>query len=463
MRKIHNLLLFLALAGMSLILLTTRHYLLAVVPVLAIPVLFVFFKHPVVAYYIIIFFIPFSAYRGLTESYDFLTVSKLAGAILVMVVAFHFLFRKGEPIPLGSKFWKWFAAFGVVNLVAALVSPFFPLSLDELRGLLTAYIVFAMTLLFIDRQRYEHGLVSVLVASVTISSLLSIVGYVFNVEMFAMDVTATSLKRATGTAGNPNHFACMVIFVIPLILHRVFFATTALARLVNIALFMVNVLAVAFTFSRSGAVVLGLVLLLSGLRLATRLQPRQLGVAGACLLVVAAVILGSIPPEYWQRQMSIGHAADHSITRRMSYLDVAWDVFRQAPLFGQGPGMFNLIYARSEQALAHGGATDVGRDAHNTYVEIGTGAGILGIVIFLAIIGRCLANFLAASRRFTDQGDAAMASLTRASLVSFVSLLAYFFMLSSMTHKYFWMSLGLSQVAVGLASKTPVPDESRRG
>lgn len=463
MRKIHNLLLFLALAGTSLVLLTTQYYFLAIVPILALPVAFAFFKRPAIPYYLIIFFIPFSAYRGLTESYNFLTISKLAGAALVLVVAFHFLFRKGEPIPLGSTFWKWFIAFGVINLVAALVSPFFPLSLDELRGLLTAYIVFAMTLLIIDRHRYEHGLVTVLVASVSISSFLSIVGYVFNIEMFAMDVTAQSLKRAVGTAGNPNHFACMVIFVIPLILHRVFFAKSSLARAGNIALFMLNVLAVVFTFSRSGAVVLGLVLLLSGLRLATRLKPRELGVVGASLLVVAAVILASIPPEYWQRQMSIGHAADHSITRRMSYLDVAWDVFRSAPFLGQGPGMFNLIYARSEQALAYGGATDVGRDAHNTYVEIGTGTGILGIAAFLIIIGRCFANFLGAARRLEGQGDAAMASLTRSYLVSFLSLLVYFFMLSSMTHKYFWMSLGLSQVALTLAQKNASPNETSHG
>ncbi len=460
MPKVYNLFLFFALAASSLVLLTTQYVFFALIPVLALPVFWAFFKYPLLPYYLIIFLVPFSAYRGLGGAYDYVTISKFAGAALMLVVGFHVLFRKGDPVPLGSIFWKWFAFFGVVNLIAALVSPYFPMPFDDLRKLMTAYVVFGTTIFLLNRVNYERWLVNVLLASVSISSFLSVIGYLFDIEMFAMDVTAKSLKRAIGAAGNPNHFACMVIFAIPLVIHRIVFAQTAAVRRFSVFLFALNVLAVVFTFSRSGAAVLGVVLLLSSPRLIKKLKPRQFGAVLASFMATAVIIMACIPAAYWQRQFSVVQPGDPSISRRVSYLDVAWDMFRETPWLGQGPGVFNLVYAGSVQALAHGSKEPSGRDAHNTYIEVGTGSGLVGLVLFGVIIAVCFRNFHVAAQSFSAQGDEAMASLTRAYWLSFFSMLLYFFMLSSVTHKYFWMALALSQVAVNLAAKDTPPATS---
>lgn len=441
----------------AVLLLTTQYYFLALAPVIIIPVLFLLFKRPILAYYSIIFFVPFSTLRQLSGAYDFLTISKLAGAILVVIVAFHFFFHRGEALKMSSNLWKWLVIFMMVCLVSAVASDFSPLPFEDLRGLITAYLVFAMSLFFISRDRLAHGLPRVIIASVTLNALLSLVGYALNIETLTMDVTAKSLKRAVGASGNPNHFACMVIFAIPLIIHGFATARNQARRLFFAAALGICVLAVIFTFSRSGALVLAATLVFSVLPLLPRLRPRMLGFLplGALVLGLAAILL--VPRTYWERQATLGSGDDASISRRLSYVDVGLSAFADRPLIGQGPGMFQEIYSRTQIAQAFG-AGDLARAAHNTYMEVLVGSGLLGIIPFLLLILTALGNFIRSARRLVAAGDRETAMLVWAYTASFVSILAYFFMLSSETYKYFWLSLALSQVCANLAAgPTTIP------
>ena len=457
MPRLVLLLLCLVLAGCALLLLTTQYYALALAPVLLVPVLSVFFRRSVLAYYLIIGLVPFSTLRALSGEYASLTVSKLAGVALVVIVALRFLTRKGQALPLGSNLWKWLLPFAGLSLLSTMASTDVPLSLDTVRGLVTAYLIFAMTLLFIDRDRLAGGLLLVLVLSISANSLLSLAGYAFGIESLAMDVTAKSLKRAVGASGNPNHFACMVIFGIPLLVHVLAQARLRLARVFWAGLLGVNIMAVVFTFSRSGALILALTLGLCALAYLPRLTPRQLGVVGSGLVTAGLLVVLAIPGSYWERQRTLASAGDPSIARRLSYVEVALFALAQRPVLGQGPGTFERIYSRSLSAQAFGGASDIERAAHNTYLEVLVGMGIPG----LALLGLCiltgLGNFRRARKGCLEAGDRDMAALVTAYRTSFLSLLAYFVMLSSFTHKYFWMSLALSQVCANVFARAPDP------
>ena len=132
---------------------------------------------------------------------------------------------------------------------------------------------------------------------------------------------------------------------------------------------------------------------------------------------------------------------------------MAWESFWDDPLLGSGPGTFHRRYEESEISAHFARGSNRARDAHNTYVEVLVGMGLAGLIPFLIIVFRALKYFYQARTNFKNQGDQGMTSLVDAYLFSFISILLYFFMLSRFTYKYFWICLGLSQVALYLSSR----------
>lgn len=457
MQKPFFLLLALLACGGALVLLTGQYNLLALVLVLCLPLGFLFIKYPILAFYLIVFFIPLGAFRGLTENYASLTISKITGVVLVAILIGHILVRKTGLGALKSNLWPLLVFFFLVNLISTLVSRFPIDALNGLRLLFTAYTIFAIALFLLNRDRLEHGLLYVLVASVTLGSLLSIVGYVFKLDMFTMNVTdEIHMTRALGGAGDPNFHACMIIFNVPLMLYKLLKSPTAKAKLVFLGLLLVNITAVILTFSRSGALVLSLTLLLAVTGLGLRPTPRQFGLVLGGLLLLGTVALVSIPSTYWERQRTITAQDDPSVARRASYLVVAWEAVKKAPLLGHGTGLFYKIYAQTPIARFFD-ARDLERQAHNTYVEVVVGSGLLGLVLFGLVILRALKNFgraIALARARDDQNGAL---LYKAYRLSFFSLLAYLFLISDLPSKYLWISLAVSQIGLATAGKSSLP------
>lgn len=458
MHKPLFLLLALLTAGAALVLLTGQYTILALVLVLCLPVGFLFIKYPILAFYLIVFFIPMGAFRGLNETYSSLTISKITGVVLVVILLGHLLVRKSDLGDLKSNLWPLLTFFFLVNLISSLLSPFPLDALNALRLLFTAYTMFAIGLFLITPDRLEHGLLYVLVASVTLGALLSIAGYAFKLDMFTMNVTdEIHMTRALGGTGDPNFHACMIIFNVPLMLHKIIKGTTARTRLVFACLLLVNIAAVILTFSRSGALVLSVTLLLAVTGLGLRPTPRQFGLVLGALLLIGTVAMISIPSTYWERQRTITTQDDPSLVRRASYLMVAWDAVRKAPLLGQGTGTFFKIYAQTPIAR-YFDIRDLERQAHNTYVEVVVGSGILGLSLFCLIILRTLKNFGRAVALAQDRGDENAALLYKAYRLSFLSLLAYLFLLSDVPSKYFWISMAVSQVACTAALRASITE-----
>jgi len=70
----------------------------------------------------------------------------------------------------------------------------------------------------------------------------------------------------------------------------------------------------------------------------------------------------------------------YSVGKRFGYLSQTWEMIRQHPLLGAGPGNFNISLSRY---------------AHNSYLQIWAETGILGIISFLWLVGVTLKKFLA--------------------------------------------------------------------
>lgn len=441
-----------AVVTLAIGLLATPYYWFAVLPGLLLFTVLAFWRFPVFAYMIIIFLIPFDSYRSLgNEMSQLLTISKLIGICLVIILIYNLVFRKIKALALKSNLWVMLLFFIITSLVAALFSDYLALTFDNLRKLFTAYVFFALTLAFITEKEFSRTLPGVLVAGVSFTSLLAVSGFLFNIPFFIVDI---NIKRGIGATNDPNIFSAMIIFTLPLLAYYFFTSSTYRRRLAVALLFCLNVCAVFFTYSRGGYLILLFVLVLLTFEYRKRIKIKYLGHLLLMIAVAIMIIAYSVPESYWQRQKSVTDTSDSSIGRRLSYLIVGWQAFKKDPLLGSGPGTFIEIYSRSDYAAQFALKTsDLKRYAHNSYLEVLIGTGLIGLAFFLAVIWIAFKNFHVARDKIRNAGDEEMALLVGAYRISFISVMVYLLILSIQFHKILWLALALSQIALNISQK----------
>ena len=137
---------------------------------------------------------------------------------------------------------------------------------------------------------------------------------------------------------------------------------------------------------------------------------------------------------------------------------VGWRMFEANPVIGVGSGNFQV--SSIHYLLVKPGAIE--RDefivdqpsvAHNLYLEMVSETGIVGLTLFIVIVGFCLASAARAARRFEQNGEDGLAWVARAVVVGLVSSLAADFFLSAQFSKQLWLllSLGPAMEAVSMA------------
>jgi O-antigen ligase len=245
----------------------------------------------------------------------------------------------------------------------------------------------------------------------------------------------------------------MLTFSLPILAHFFFSSSRAFEKVLLAGLFVLNITSVILTYSRGGAIILAVVLTFLLLEYIRRLRPRYFGFITSAVLIAILSIVILVPGSYWERQKSVKNTVtDTAISRRISYLYVGWNIFKENPILGTGPGTFKEIYSNSNYAFQYQSeGKSRRRVAHNAYLEVLIGSGLLGFIIYSIIIILAFKNFSVSIRRFLSYGKKEMASLVRAYRLSFIVIVLAFFTLSANFHKYFWLSIALSQVALLLS------------
>jgi O-antigen ligase len=194
-----------------------------------------------------------------------------------------------------------------------------------------------------------------------------------------------------------------------------------------------------------------------------------LGVALAAFLVVGArwrgrllalvVVLAFIGVGYFNYVASPAIRSHVSTvgsgTGRLDLWTVAWRMVEQEPIRGVGAGNFpvsSVHYLLEPGAIARSdyivGSPKV---AHNTYLELWAELGLVGLIMFVFVIGFCLYATLKAAGSFARQGDDRMEIIARAVFVALAGLLAADFFGSRLTNKEVWLLLGLAPALLAIA------------
>ncbi len=439
---------------------------------------------PHLGLYAIVFVFPFGAYRG--------KIHWILGAALLIVACLHYLPRKQWPARLRSNLWPWMIALIAVSFVSACWSPYPGPAFRDLALLIAGASFVALCLLMISPRSFRDTLPLITVISVTLGSLLAVVGYIYDVPLFAANVER--FKRGFGATVSPNSMAIFIVSAIPFLLYYLFKVRKAGLYLLVVLALVVNLAAIITTYSRGGFWIMLVIVAISLVEFRRHWNIRHAGIVTLCAgfyLVLPSLIdpdsqwyqgsaetahveqvqrnpLSSqerkLPPgkdptpktnlDYWERQQSLSRSGDFSVNRRWTYLHVGWEAFLKRPVIGFGPMTFKYIYRdspRAQQVMKQSGRKNQrvsARVAHNTYLEVLVGSGIVGLVCFLGLIGTALWNLSRAKGRALLRGNPQETLLLAAYRLSFVSMLLYFFIQTMVNHKPFLLFLAISQAAL---------------
>lgn len=298
----------------------------------------------------------------------------------------------------------------------------------------------------IRTRRQVFWLVAVLIAGAAISALYGMV--------FARaSALAEGTSRLAGAGEDANYLASVLVAGIVLAV-----ALTTIRSLppgVRALAFggaLLSLVGLVDTVSRSGMLGLG-VALLAGIVFAGRGRRFPfVAVAVAIGLSVVAYYVSVASPAARQRIVSVQGGSGRS-----DIWTVGWRMVKANPIRGIGVGNFpdtTIDYLLEPGAI--GSSLYIVNEplvAHNIYLEIWAELGIIGLGLFLGIVGFLLSCGIKAARMFARAGDRAMDVVSRSVVVATIGILATDFFISDQYSKSLWLQLALCPALLALARR----------
>jgi O-antigen ligase len=157
---------------------------------------------------------------------------------------------------------------------------------------------------------------------------------------------------------------------------------------------------------------------------------------GFALLLAGAILLS---PGLVDRVTALADwGKDPTLFRRTTYLRVGFDLLQHSPVWGIGPGNFPLYFVGDEYRYLPG-RSPIERELHNTYLDVAVELGLVGLALFLALLGKALVE---ARRALTAGGD--LPAMGLALLLALIALVVASFFMPNKDMRYLWLLLGLA-------------------
>jgi O-antigen ligase len=208
-------------------------------------------------------------------------------------------------------------------------------------------------------------------------------------------------------------------------------------------------LALFLTVSRGGLVALAAVLI-AGVAVAGNARKTAALVVAVAVLGATFYFVALAPPEARDRIVTSDGG-----TGREDIWKVGWRMVEANPVVGVGAGNFatSSVHYLLEPGviLRPDFIVDDPKVAHNTYLEVLAELGVVGLALFLIVLGYSLVTALRAARTFQRVGDRELDIVARAVFVALVGLLTAAFFGSREFSNQLWLLLSLGPALQGVA------------
>lgn len=263
-------------------------------------------------------------------------------------------------------FWSIFLliiGFGKINLQN---------SLEEIMKLISSFAILTSVISYAKTEKVQQQILGVVV----ISALPSLLYGFINLDSPTNFVQGIGLPRAQSFFSHPNNYAhyLLVIFIFLMIY---FEWEKDQSKRLFLVLLRVTQFIVAFcillTFSRSGIVALGLIIVL--------FRVKNLKTFSYALFIISIIffILYYFFPEFISYTINItltsNNIHESTLASRFDIWSTALHLIKNNWLFGVGPGQSNIL---------------IGIIAHNDYIRIFLEYGLLGIIFYFWVLFRQL-------------------------------------------------------------------------
>ncbi|MCB1328374.1 MAG: O-antigen ligase family protein [Maritimibacter sp.] len=327
--------------------------------------------------------------------FKLLTASTLAGFGLTA-----FATRRDLRFGLGTIELRLAGLFAASMVISFLLARYKNEGLDHMIGFLSVMILFVMITAVVQTTERLRLLVWAMVLSGLISGLFVVIESIFGVRLVSSSVAAATAafqgeSRSAGASDfNPTTASHMLLTTT--VISGILFIYEPRWRWLSGTAVALGVPALVFTFARSAVIAFLVMLLIFAF------QNRRIRMMPFAIIVVIGVAVISIPfvPDlFWQRMATLlDFSLDRTLFRRISYNLIGLRLWSEHPLFGIGPGNFPFYYIDAEFRYYPGRVSFVPRQLHNSYLEVATEMGLLGITTFVMVMLSSLRRGVQAAR-----------------------------------------------------------------
>ncbi len=453
-------LMIVALTISTIFIFATPQYYLAFIPCLLFILTIILFKIPEFGAYLLIFMIPFGAFRKFEIGGIGININWILAGTLFTLMIFLYLIRKTSIKHLMFPLLPWFILFFLFNIISTWLSPFMAVALADLKLSFASFLYIMLFTMLITQKGFFHTLPSVLILSVFISSFLGNLGFFFDIELFTREQSSGIFVRNLGGAIDANNLSLMVIACLPLVIHRYFYSKLNWSKFIYGCVIINSILAISTSYSRGGLIIFFISVIFILIEFRQHFKAKYFGFILAGISVGLTIFVTIMPDSFWERHT--GGWQDSSITRRTAYLSVAYDAFLQRPFLGSGPDSFYSIFSQTSLAkLDKKTGKPLGRYAHNTYIEILVGTGILGLLIFLIILIKSLLMLSKIKQEYEDAHQIDIAHYIGSCRLFLIIVLIYLLLFSESHHKFLLLGIVMSQLAYKYCA--PVNSSAEKG
>jgi O-antigen ligase len=366
------------------------------------------------------------------------TMTKLMGAYLVFLVIVTGAIRHINDV-FSNKKSLAMLLFGGVAIISVMASKDIPFSLPILVGLwLSIILVFVMVLMIRDTSTLRIATWALLLGGA--ASIISPILFQYG------NVGGYELKRYGGLWGDQNEFAALLLVLIPLSIVHTINGTKKIYKIISVCIGVTLIAGLILTYSRGGYLALCVMMMLALVKFSTgKKRMKLLAVAIPCMIIAVIIIYYTSAESIIGRMETLKFlTSKESISREGSlnaryyfYFELTPKVFSEHPLLGLGLRqiMLNNPY---------------GYVTHNTFFEVLTGTGLIGLIPFLMIIFLTWKE-LKTVEKYEEGKDLYLYSYASALEIGFIGYLFAGLFLSLDLNKMLWLAISISSVLLNLS------------